>query len=146
MVKKVEHIKLQIKAGEANPTPPVGPALGARGVNIMAFCKEFNAKTQSLPNIEKGTPVPVIVTVYGDRTFSFVVKTPPASILLKKMMNISKGSSMPNKVKVGMITRAKLEEIAEIKKLDLTAASQEAAIRTIIGTAISMGLNIEELT
>ncbi len=144
MAKKVEaYIKLQIKAGEANPSPPVGPALGARGVNIMEFCKAFNAKTQDMPNVEKGTPVPVVITVYGDRSFTFVIKTPPAAILLKKLAKITKGSGVPNKEKVGTITRAQLEEIAKIKEPDLTSASLDAAVRIIAGTAVSMGLNVE---
>jgi large subunit ribosomal protein L11 len=138
MAKKVTgYIKLQVKAGEANPSPPVGPALGQRGVNIMEFCKQFNAATQK---IEKGTPLPVIITVYSDRSFTFVVKTPPATVLLKKALGLQRGSSRPNTEKVGRITRAQLEEIAKIKMPDLTAADLDAAVRTIAGSARSMGL------
>jgi len=141
MAKKIEaYVKLQIKAQEANPSPPVGPALGQRGVNIMMFCKEFNAQTQSL---EKGMPVPVVITVYSDRSFTFVVKTPPASVLLKKSLGLASGSSNPNTKKVGVVTRAQLEEIAQTKMPDLTAASLDAAVRTIAGTARSMGLDVE---
>lgn len=144
MAKKIEaYIKLQVKAGEANPSPPIGPALGQRGVNIMEFCKAFNAQTQNLPNIEKGTPLPVVITVYNDRSFTFIIKTPPASILLKKKSGISKGSAVPNKDKVGKITRAQLEEIAKQKMPDLTAADMDAAVRTIAGSARSMGLTVE---
>jgi large subunit ribosomal protein L11 len=138
MAKKVTgYIKLQVKAGEANPSPPVGPALGQRGVNIMEFCKQFNAATQK---IEKGTPLPVIITVYSDRSFTFVVKTPPATVLLKKALGLQRGSSRPNTEKVGRVTRAQLEEIAKIKMPDLTAADLDAAVRTIAGSARSMGL------
>jgi large subunit ribosomal protein L11 len=138
MAKKVTgYIKLQVKAGEANPSPPVGPALGQRGVNIMEFCKQFNAATQK---IEKGTPLPVIITVYSDRSFTFVVKTPPATVLLKKALGLQRGSSRPNTEKVGRITRAQLEEIAKTKMPDLTAADLDAAVRTIAGSARSMGL------
>lgn len=144
MAKKIEaYIKLQVKAGEANPSPPVGPALGQHGVNIMEFCKTFNAKTQNLPGVDKGTPLPVVITVYADRSFTFIIKTPPAAVLLKKITKIPKGSSVPNKEKVGTVTRAQLEEIVKIKEPDLTAADLEAAVRTIMGTAKSMGLNIE---
>ena len=144
MARKIEaYIKLQVKAGEANPSPPIGPALGQRGVNIMEFCKAFNAQTQNLANIEKGTPLPVVITVYNDRSFTFIIKTPPASILLKKKSGISKGSAVPNKDKVGKITRAQLEEIAKQKMPDLTAADMNAAIRTIAGSARSMGLTVE---
>jgi len=141
MAKKVTgYIKLQVKAGEANPSPPVGPALGQRGVNIMEFCKQFNAATQKT---EKGTPLPVIITVYSDRSFTFIVKTPPATVLIKKAIGLGKGSSRPNTEKVGKVTRAQLEEIATIKMPDLTAADMNAAVRTIAGSARSMGLNVE---
>ncbi|OGO92397.1 MAG: 50S ribosomal protein L11 [Coxiella sp. RIFCSPHIGHO2_12_FULL_44_14] len=140
--KKVSaYVKLQVKAGEATPSPPVGPSLGQHGVNIMEFCKAFNVATQS---IEKGLPVPVIITVYVDRSFTFIVKTPPASVLLKKIVLKGKsGSATPNKAKVGKATRAQLEEIAKIKEPDLTAADLEAAVRTIAGTARSMGIEVE---
>lgn len=142
MAKKVEaYIKLQVPAGAANPSPPVGPALGQHGVNIMEFCKAFNAQSQ---NLEKGTPVPVIITVYSDRSFTFVIKTPPASYMLKKAANIQKGSGVPNKDKVGKVTRKQLEEIVEIKKADLTCASTDAGVKTIAGTARSMGIEVEE--
>ena len=141
MAKKISaYIKLQVKAGEANPSPPVGPALGQRGVNIMEFCKAFNAKTQ---NLEKGLPIPVVITVYSDRSFTFVTKTPPAAILLKKAAGIGKGSAVPNLNKVGTVTREQLEEIARTKEPDLTAADLDAAVRTIAGSARSMGLNVE---
>jgi len=141
MAKKINaYIKLQIKAGEANPSPPVGPALGQHGVNIMEFCKALNAKTQ---DIEKGLPTPVVITVYGDRSFTFITKTPPASILLKKKLNLKSGSATPNTSKVGKATRAQLEEIAKMKEPDLTAASLDAAVRTIAGTARSMGIDVE---
>jgi large subunit ribosomal protein L11 len=141
MAKKVKaYVRLQVKAGEANPSPPVGPALGQHGVNIMEFCKAFNAQTQSM---EKGIPLPVIITVYTDRSFTFVIKTPPASFLLLKAAGASKGSSTPNKDKIGKVTRAQLEEIAKLKQPDLTAASLDAAVRTIAGTARSMGIEVE---
>lgn len=141
MAKKIDsYIKLQVKAGEANPSPPVGPALGQRGVNIMEFCKAFNARTQ---DVEKGLPLPVVITVYSDKSFTFVTKTPPASILLKKAAGIKSGSSKPNSNKVGTVTRAQLEEIAKTKMEDLNAADMEAAIRIIAGSARSMGLNVE---
>ena len=141
MAKKITaYIKLQVKAGEANPSPPVGPALGQRGVNIMEFCKAFNAKTQ---DVEKGLPLPVVITVYSDRSFTFITKTPPASILLKKATGIKSGSSNPNTKKVGTVTRVQLEEIAKTKMEDLNAADLEAAVRTIAGSARSMGLNVE---
>ncbi len=141
MAKKIEaYIKLQVKAGQANPSPPVGPALGQRGVNIMEFCKAFNAQTQGL---EPGLPVPVVITVYSDRSFTFIVKTPPASILLKKAIGIQSGSSVPNRDKVGKITRKQLEDIANVKMPDITAASMDAAVRTIAGTARSMGIDVE---
>ena len=141
MAKKIQaYIKLQVKAQEANPSPPVGPALGQHGVNIMEFCKAFNAQTQ---NVEKGLPVPVVITVYSDRSFTFIMKTPPAAILLKKAAGIQSGSGRPNTEKVGTVTRAQLEEIAKTKEPDLTAASLDAAVRTIAGSARSMGLNVE---
>ncbi len=141
MAKKIEaYIKLQVKAGQANPSPPVGPALGQKGVNIMEFCKQFNAKTQGM---ELGSPVPVIISVYSDRSFTFTMKTPPASFLLKKAAGIKSGSSRPNSNKVGKVTRAQLEEIAKTKEPDLTAADMDAAVRTIAGSARSMGLEVE---
>lgn len=141
MAKKIEaYINLQVPAGAANPSPPIGPALGQRGVNIMEFCKAFNAQTQSL---EKGTPIPVVITVYSDRSFTFILKTPPASFLLKKAAGVPKGSGKPNTDKIGKVTRAQLEQIAKLKEVDLTAASMNAAVRTIAGTARSMGLNVE---
>jgi len=141
MAKKITaYIKLQVKAQEANPSPPIGPALGQHGVNIMEFCKAFNAATQGL---EKGLPTPVVITVYGDRSFTFVMKTPPASVLLRKALKLEKGSAVPNKNKVGKITRAQLEEIAKIKQPDLTASNLKAAVRTIVGTARSMGIDVE---
>ena len=140
MAKKIEgYIKLQIPAGKANPSPPVGPALGQRGVNIMEFCKAFNALTQS----QQGMIIPVIVTVYADRSFTFITKTPPASVLLKKAAGIEKGSSQPGKVKVGKVTRAQIREIAQLKLRDLTAKDVEAAAQTVEGTARSLGLEIE---
>ena len=141
MAKKIDaYIKLQVAAGEANPSPPVGPALGQRGVNIMEFCKAFNAQTQQ---IEKGLPIPVVITVYSDRSFTFITKTPPASILLKKAAGIKSGSGVPNRDKVGKVTRAQLEEIAKTKEPDITAADLDAAVRTIAGTARSMGIDVE---
>jgi large subunit ribosomal protein L11 len=141
MAKKIQaYIKLQVKAGEANPSPPVGPALGQHGVNIMEFCKAFNAQTQQ---IEKGLPIPVVITVYSDRSFTFVTKTPPASVLLMKALGIPKGSSMPNTNKVGTVSRAQLEEIAATKMPDLNAADLDAAVRIVAGTARSMGLVVE---
>ena len=141
MAKKVDaYIKLQVPAGEANPSPPVGPALGQRGVNIMEFCKAFNAKTQ---NIEKGMPIPVVITVYSDKSFTFITKTPPASILLKKAAGLQKGSPEPHVKKVGKVNRAQLEEIATTKMPDLTAADMDAAVRTIAGSARSMGIETE---
>jgi large subunit ribosomal protein L11 len=140
MAKKVTaYIKLQVPAGAANPSPPVGPALGQHGVNIMEFCKAFNARTQSMEN---GMPIPVIITVYSDRSFTFITKTPPAAVLLKKAAGIPKGSGEPNTKKVGTVTRSQLEEIAKLKQPDITAASMEAAVRTIAGSARSMGLNV----
>lgn len=141
MAKKIDsYIKLQVKAGEANPSPPVGPALGQRGVNIMEFCKAFNARTQE---VEKGLPLPVVITVYSDKSSTFITKTPPASILLKKAAGIKSGSSKPNSNKVGTVTREQLEEIAKTKMEDLNAADMDAAIRIIAGSARSMGLNVE---
>jgi large subunit ribosomal protein L11 len=141
MAKKIAgYIKLQVKAGEANPSPPIGPALGQRGVNIMEFCKAFNAATQ---NVEKGLPLPVVITVYADKSFTFITKTPPATVLIKKAIGLAKGSSNPNTTKVGKITRAQLAEIVKIKQPDLTAADEDAAIRTIAGSARSMGLDVE---
>lgn len=142
MAKKIEaYIKLQVPAGKANPSPPVGPALGQRGVNIMEFCKAFNAQTQG---VEPGLPLPVVITVYSDRSFTFITKTPPASVLLRKALGIPKGSSTPNTHKVGKVKRSQLEEIAKTKMPDLTAANVEAAVRTIAGSARSMGLEVEE--
>lgn len=141
MAKKVQTlIKLQVPAGAANPSPPVGPALGQHGVNIMEFCKAFNDETSSL---EKGMPVPVIITVYNDRSFTFVMKTPPASILLKKAAGIKKGSSVPNMDKVGKVSRAQLEEIANTKMVDLSANDLDAAVKIIAGSARSMGIEVE---
>jgi large subunit ribosomal protein L11 len=141
MAKKVSaYIKLQVKAGQANPSPPVGPALGQHGVNIMEFCKAFNAQTQSM---EAGLPVPVVITVYADRSFTFITKTPPASILLKKAAGIKSGSPTPNTKKVGKVTRAQLEEIANAKMPDLNAGSLDAAVNIIAGSARSMGLDVE---
>jgi len=141
MAKKIDaYIKLQVPAQSANPSPPVGPALGQHGVNIMEFCKAFNAQTQ---DVEKDLPVPVVITVYNDKSFTFVTKTTPAAILLKKAAGIKSGSGRPNTEKVGTVTRAQLEEIAKTKDADLTAADLDAAVRTIAGTARSMGLNVE---
>ena len=141
MAKKVEaYIKLQVPAGQANPSPPVGPALGQHGVNIMEFCKAFNAETQSL---EPGLPTPVVITVYSDRSFTFIKKTPPASVLLRKAAGIQKGSGEPNVNKVGKVTRTQLEEIATTKMADLTAADMDAAVRTIEGSARSAGIEVE---
>ena len=134
------YVKLQIKGGQANPAPPVGPALGQRGINIMEFCKGFNAQTQ---NIEQGAPVPVVITVYADRSFTFEMKTPPASYLLKKAAGLKSGSGRPNTEKVGKVTREQLEEIVKTKEPDLTAASLDAAVRTIAGSARSMGIETE---
>ena len=141
MAKKVtNYIKLQVPARKANPSPPVGPALGQHGVNIMEFCKAFNAATQS---VEAGLPIPVVITVYSDRSFTFITKTPPAAILLQKAAGIKKGSGTPNTEKVGKVNRAQLEEIATTKMPDLTAADMDAAVRTIAGTARSMGIEVE---
>ena len=133
-------VKLQVKGGAANPAPPIGPALGAKGVNIMEFCKQFNAQTQK---VEKGLPIPVIITVYSDRSFTFVMQTPPAAVLIRKAIGIEKGSGTPNTAKVGKISRKQLEEIAKLKTPDLTAADLEAAVRTIAGSARSMGVDVE---
>ena len=141
MAKKVDkYVKLQVPAGKANPSPPIGPALGQAGVNIMEFCKAFNAQTQKM---EAGLIMPVVVTVYNDRSFTFVIKTPPASVLLKKTLGLEKGSGTPNTKKVGRVTRQQLEEIAKAKMPDLTAAGMDAAVRTIAGSARSMGLDVE---
>ena len=141
MAKKiVGYIKLQVPAGKANPSPPIGPALGQRGLNIMEFCKAFNAQTQGL---EAGLPVPVVITAYADKSFTFVMKTPPASVLIKKAAKIETGSARPHTDKVGKITRAQAEQIAKLKMPDLTAADLEAAVRTIAGSARSMGIEVE---
>ncbi len=141
MAKKVVgYIKLQVPAGKANPSPPIGPALGQRGLNIMEFCKTFNAQTQGM---EPGLPVPVIITAYADKSFTFVMKTPPATVLIKKMAKVDKGSAKPNADKVGKLTRAQAEEIAKMKNPDLTAADLDAAVRTIAGSARSMGITVE---
>ena len=141
MAKKVQgYVKLQVPAGSANPSPPIGPALGQQGVNIMEFCKQFNAQTQKL---EKGLPIPVIITVYSDRSFTFIMKTPPASVLIRKAIGIPKGSATPNTAKVGKISRKQLEDIAKMKMPDLTASGLDAAVRTIAGSARSMGVDAE---
>ncbi len=141
MAKKIDtYIKLQIPAGQANPSPPVGPALGQHGVNIMEFCKAFNAETQTL---EQGMPTPVVISVYTDKSFTFITKTPPAAVLLKKAAGIQKGSGTPNTVKVGRVTRAQLEDIVKLKEPDLNAADMDAAVRIIAGSARSMGLDVE---
>lgn len=141
MAKKIEaYIKLQVPAGQANPSPPVGPALGQHGVNIMEFCKAFNAQTQS---VEQGLPIPVVITVFADRSFTFVTKTPPAAVLILKAAGLKKGSGAPNTDKIGKLNRAQLEEIATTKEPDLTAADMDAAVRTIAGTARSMGIETE---
>ena len=141
MAKKITGtISLQVKAGEANPSPPVGPALGQHGVNIMEFCKAFNDKTKTM---EKGLPIPVLITVYADRSFEFITKSPPAAVLILKALSLKSGSGTPNTKKVGKITRAQLEEIAHTKMADLNAASLDAAVRTIMGTARSMGVDVE---
>lgn len=143
MAKKVDrYIKLQVAAGQANPAPPVGPALGQAGINIMEFCKAFNAQTQGL---EAGMPIPVVITVYSDRSFTFITKTPPAAVLLRKAAQVKKGSGVPNKDKVGKVTREQLEEIARTKMPDLTAADMGAAVRSIAGSARSMGVEVEGL-
>ncbi|HCU90819.1 MAG TPA: 50S ribosomal protein L11 [Gammaproteobacteria bacterium] len=144
MAKKIEaYIKLQVAAGQANPSPPVGPALGQHGVNIMEFCKAFNAKTQSM---EPGLPTPVVITVFADKSFTFITKTPPAAVLLRKAAGVEKGSGKPNSLKVGTVSRSQLEEIARAKEPDLTAANLDAAVSTIAGTARSMGLDVEDLS
>ena len=141
MAKKVQaYIKLQVAAGQANPSPPVGPALGQHGVNIMEFCKAFNAQTQSL---EAGLPTPVVITVYTDRSFTFITKTPPAAVLLRKALGVSKGSGTPNTTKIGSATREQLEEIAKVKMPDLNTEDLDAAVRTVAGTARSMGIDTE---
>ena len=141
MAKKiVGFIKLQVPAGKANPSPPIGPALGQRGLNIMEFCKAFNAQTQG---VEPGLPLPVVITAFADKSFTFIIKTPPAAVLIKKAIKIDKGSAVPNKNKVGKITRAQLEEIARTKMKDMTAADMDAAVRTIAGSARSMGVIVE---
>lgn len=141
MAKKIDgYIKLQVPAGKANPSPPIGPALGQKGVNIMAFCKEFNAATA---NMEPGLPTPVVITVYSDKSFTFVMKSPPAAVLLRKAAGIAKGSSTPHTNKVGTVTREQLEEIVKTKQADLTAADLDSAVRTIAGTARSMGITVE---
>ncbi len=141
MAKKVQgYIKLQVPAGAANPSPPIGPALGQQGVNIMEFCKQFNAATQKL---EKGLPIPTVITVYSDRSFTFVMKSPPAAVLIRKAIGIEKGSGTPNTAKVGKISRKQLEEIAKAKTADLTAADLDSAVRTIAGSARSMGVDVE---
>ena len=140
MAKKIiGYIKLQVPAGKANPSPPIGPALGQRGLNIMEFCKAFNAKTQQM---EPGLPIPVVITAFADKSFTFVMKTPPATVLIKKAIKLDKGSPRPHTDKVGVITRAQLEEIAKMKEPDLTAANMDAAVRTIAGTARSMGIDV----
>ena len=142
MAKKIiGYIKLQVPAGKANPSPPVGPALGQKGLNIREFCKAFNAQTQG---VEPGLPLPVVITAFADKSFTFVIKTPPASVLIKKAIGLAKGSSVPHKDKVGKITRAQLEEIAKTKEKDLTAADLDAAVKTIAGSARSMGVTVEE--
>jgi len=141
MAKKVQgYVKLQVPAGQANPSPPIGPALGQQGVNIMEFCKQFNAQTQQ---VEKGLPIPVVITVYSDRSFTFIMKTPPASVLIRKALGLEKGSGTPNTAKVGKISRKQLEDIAKTKTPDLTAADLDAAVRTIAGSARSMGVDVE---
>lgn len=141
MAKKiVGFVKLQVPAGKANPSPPIGPALGQRGLNIMEFCKAFNAQTQG---IEPGLPLPVVITAFADKSFTFIIKSPPSSILIKKAAKIDKGSATPQSLKVGKVTRAQLEEIAKTKMKDLTAADMDAAVRTIAGSARSMGVTVE---
>ena len=143
MAKKIDsYLKLEVPAGAATPSPPIGPALGQRGLNIMEFCKSFNAATQDM---EKGAPVPVVITIFADKSFTFIMKTPPATILIKKAAGIQKGSAKPHTDKVGKITRAQVEDIAKAKQPDLTAADLEAAVRTIAGSARSMGITVEGL-
>jgi len=138
--KVIGYIKLQVPAGKANPSPPIGPALGQRGLNIMEFCKAFNAQTQG---VEPGLPIPVIITAFADKSFTFVMKTPPATVLIKKAAKVDKGSSKAHSDKVGKLTRAQAEEIAKTKQPDLTAADLDAAVRTIAGSARSMGITVE---
>ena len=141
MAKKiVGFVKLQVPAGKANPSPPIGPALGQRGLNIMEFCKAFNAQTQG---VEPGLPLPVVITAFADKSFTFIIKTPPTSVLIRKAAKVEKGSSKPNTDKVGRLTRAQVEQIAKQKTPDLTAASLEAAMRTVAGSARSMGIDVE---
>ncbi len=141
MARKVKaYIKLQVPAGQGNPSPPVGPALGQHGVNIMEFCKAFNAHTKGM---EQGLPIPVVITVYTDRSFTFITKTPPASVLIRKAAGLAKGSAVPNQNKVAKLTRVQIEEIAKIKAPDLSAADLDAAVRTIAGSARSMGVDVE---
>jgi large subunit ribosomal protein L11 len=141
MAKKiVGFIKLQVPAGKANPSPPIGPALGQRGLNIMEFCKAFNAQTQA---VEPGLPLPVVITAFADKSFTFIIKTPPATVMIKKAIKLDKGSATPQSLKVGKITRAQLEEIAKTKMKDMTAADLDAAVRTIAGSARSMGVTVE---
>ena len=141
MAKKIiGFIKLQVPAGKANPSPPIGPALGQRGLNIMEFCKAFNAQTQG---VESGMPIPVVITAFADKSFTFVMKTPPATYLIKKAAGISKGSAKPHTDKVGKLTRTQAEEIATLKRADLTAADMDAAVRTVAGSARSMGITVE---
>jgi large subunit ribosomal protein L11 len=143
MARKVEtYIKLQVPAGKANPSPPIGPALGQRGLNIMEFCKAFNAQTQG---VEPGLPLPVVITAFADKSFTFIIKTPPATVLIKKAVKLDKGSAKPNSDKVGKITRAQLEEIAKTKLKDMNAANVDAAIKTLAGSARSMGITVEGL-
>lgn len=143
MAKKIEsYIRLQVPAGQANPSPPVGPVLGQRGVNIMEFCKQFNARTQNLDKVKPGTKLPVVITVFSDKSFTFILKKVPATDLLKEAANIQQGSSNPNTNKVARLTRAQLEEIAKYKMSDLTAASLEAAVNTLAGSARSMGIEV----
>ena len=143
MAKKVVgYVKLQVPAGKANPSPPIGPALGQRGLNIMEFCKQFNAQTQGM---EPGLPIPVVITAFADKSFTFVMKTPPASILIKKAAKVDKGSARPHSDKVGKLSRAQAEEIARLKMPDLTAGNLEAGVRTIAGSARSMGISVEGL-
>lgn len=141
-MKKTEiNVKLQIKAGEANPSPPIGPALGARGINIMKFCNEFNEKTKNMTEIKKGTLLPTVISIYKDKSFKFIIKSPPASVLIKNILNLEKGSNSPNKNKVGNITKEQLITILNQKKNDLIVNSEKAALNTLMGTAKSMGIN-----
>ena len=141
---KIEvSIKLQIRAGEANPSPPIGPALGARGINIVKFCNQFNEKTKNIKDIKKGTILPTVINIYKDKSFDFIIKSPPASVLIKNLLNIEKGSDCPNKNKIGTVTREQLLHIVKQKNSDLIVNSDEAALNTLIGTALSMGINVE---